>query len=192
VGVSAPGASCGEGPRAVRGRATHLVRRFAGSLWPGGPSRPEEAWAQAQLRPAELALWRAMSGPDRRHACAVARRVRTRLGDPPQGRASREVLAAALLHDVGKLEAGLGTAGRVVATLAELVAPRRVEAFAGRDGFAGRIGRYLAHDRLGADLLERAGSDPLVVAWARGHHRPRAASGVPAEIGDALKAADDD
>ena len=54
-----------------------------------------------------------MSGPDRRHAAAVARRVERALG--PRGHPP--VLAAALLHDVGKVESGLGTYGRVVATL---------------------------------------------------------------------------
>ena len=35
-----------------------------------------------------------------------------------------------------------------------------------------RIGLYLRHDRVGADLLSSAGSDPLTVAWAGEHHRP--------------------
>src|SRR3954467_4558474 len=39
-------------------------------------------------------------------------------------RADRPVLAAALLHDMGKTACGLGTFGRVVATLAGLVGSR--------------------------------------------------------------------
>ncbi|MGH9068686.1 MAG: hypothetical protein ACRD0J_14540, partial [Acidimicrobiales bacterium] len=58
-----------------RRRASHLVRRFGGSLWPGGPSPAVEAWVATLLSPGELALWRRMSGPDRRHAVAVAGRV---------------------------------------------------------------------------------------------------------------------
>ena len=95
----------------------HLVRRFVGSLRPGGPSAAEREWAEAQLLPGELDLWRRMSGPDRRHSAEVARRVERALGD----RATRPVLAAALLHDVGKLDAHLRTYGRVVATLAGAV-----------------------------------------------------------------------
>jgi hypothetical protein len=79
--------------------AGHLVRRFAGSLRPGGPGREAEAWVRSVLSDAEHALWRRMSGPDRRHAHAVARRVAAALGDD----ATPPVLAAALLHDVGRI-----------------------------------------------------------------------------------------
>jgi hypothetical protein len=115
-----------------------------------------------------------MSGPDRRHAVGVARAVPAPLA------------AAALLHDVGKVEAGLGTLARVPATLVGLVARERVV----RGN--GRIARYLRHDALGADLLAAAGADPLTVAWAREHHLPPARWTVPADAGAALKAADDD
>ena len=154
--------------------AAHLVRRFFGSLSPVGPSSDDETWVAGVLLPGELELWRRMAGPDRRHAVGVARRVGT---DAP-----RPVVAAALLHDVGKVEAGLGTFGRVVAT----VAGRRAVA---RDG---RFGRYLRHDAIGAELLRAAGSDPLTIAWAAEHHLPPSRWTVPAEVGAALKAADDD
>lgn len=170
-----------------RSVVAHLARRFATSLWPGGPSPADEARVAGVLSPAELALWRRLSGPDRRHSVAVA--LRTRSDDPA-------VLAAALLHDVGKLEAGLGTLGRVGATMAGLAAGGpagpRILAWAGRGGAVGRVGRYLAHDRLGADLLARAGSHPLAVAWAREHHLPPDRWSVPAALGARLKAADDD
>lgn len=136
-----------------------------------------------QLLPAELALWAAMPGPDRRHSAAVARRVEAALGRD----ASRPVLAAALLHDVGKTTGGLRTPGRVVATL--------VGAVRGRDraaGGDGRIARYLRHDEIGGALLAEAGSDPLTVAWATEHHRPRSTWTVPQPLADALKTADDD
>ncbi|MED6329025.1 MAG: hypothetical protein VX450_00855, partial [Actinomycetota bacterium] len=63
-------------PRLVfPGRPRHLARRFVGSLRPGGPSSTEEAWATGYLLAGEADLWRSMSGADRRHAVAVARRV---------------------------------------------------------------------------------------------------------------------
>ena len=132
------------------------------------------------LTRAELDLWRRMSGADRRHAVGVARRTAAALG--PDG-ATRPVLAAALLHDVGKVASGLRAPGRVVATLVGM---------RGSQARWPRVERYLAHDRIGADLLERAGSDPLTVAWAREHHRPPERWSVPAAAGGALKAADDD
>jgi hypothetical protein len=161
----------------------HLARRFVGSLRPGGPPAREVEWVRQQLLPGEWDLWSAMSGPDRRHSAAVARRVAGALGP----RATRPVLAAALLHDVGKGASGLRTGGRVVATVtAGLVGRERAAAW------DSAIGRYLRHDAIGAALLTQAGSDPLTVAWTREHHHPRATWSVPHAEADVLKAADDD
>jgi len=161
-------------------RWRHLVRRFAGSLRPGGPGPADERWVADHLDPGELALWDRMSGPDRRHAAQVARAVVDRLGPETP----RPVVAAALLHDVGKLDSGLRTPARVVATLAGMVA--------GRERIGGRMGRYLHHDELGARLLAAAGSDPLAVTWAREHHLPAARWTITPRVANALKAADDD
>jgi len=167
----------------------HLVSRFVGSLRPGGPPPADEAWVASVLQPAELALWRRMSGADRRHAVGVARRVDAALGEA----ASRPVLAAALLHDVGKVESGLGTYGRVVATVSAAVAGRATATQWQRGrGFTRRVGLYLNHPTIGGDLLAMAGSDPLTVAWAREHHLPPDRWSVPRPVADALKAADDD
>jgi hypothetical protein len=116
-----------------------------------------------------------MSDPDRRHAVDVAHRV----GDD----SPREVLAAALLHDVGMVECGLGTFARAAATLLGAVSRTR---------WSGRVDAYLRHDELGASLLADAGSDPLTVAWAREHHKPEDQWTVPQPLARALKDADDD
>ncbi|MCU1376362.1 MAG: hypothetical protein JWO68_3648 [Actinomycetia bacterium] len=158
----------------------HLVRRFFGSLRPGGPAAVDEAWARSHLLAGEQELWARMSGADRRHAAGVARRVVADLG----ATASRPVVAAALLHDSGKVASGLGTFARVGATL--------VGAAVGRDRPGGRVGRYLRHPQLGAALLAEAGSDPLTVAWAAEHHLPPVGWTLPPELARALSAADDD
>ena len=168
----------------------HLVRRFAGSLWPGGPSDDGESWVASILLPGERDLWRRMSGPDRRHAVGVAHRVETALG---REQATRAVLAAALLHDAGKVAAGLGTYGRVVATIAGAATKgRHALAWSQGRGFTRRVGLYLRHAPLGAELLARAGSDPLTISWAAEHHLPPERWTVPEHVGAALKAADDD
>jgi len=172
-------------------RPLHLARRFFGSLRPGGPSSADREWAEAQLLPGELELWQRMSGPDRRHSVGVARRVDRALGD----RASRPVLAAALLHDVGKLDAHLRTYGRVVATLAGGVVGHDesvIQRWTMTTGFTRRVGLYLMHAELGADLLGMAGSDPLTVAWAREHHLPADEWTVEPDLAQALHDADDD
>jgi hypothetical protein len=116
-----------------------------------------------------------MSAADRSHAVGVARRVVEVLGAD----ATREVVAAALLHDVGKVESGLGTFARVGATVWRRAPLPRVRA-------------YNDHAAIGGQLLAAAGSDPLTVAWAEDHHLPRNRWRVPGAVADALKAADDD
>ena len=103
------------------------------SLSPAAPDPDDVTWAGGFLAVGERALWERMSAPDRRHAIAVARRFVARRPD-----ATREEVAGALLHDVGKVEAGLGTFGRVAATI---VGPRTA-----------RFRRYHDHEALGSQL----------------------------------------
>lgn len=162
----------------------HLVRRFLGSLSPVPLQAEDEAWANAQLGAGERQLWQRMSRADQKHAVGVARVVADQVGAD-----ERAVLAAALLHDVGKVDADLGTLGRVAATL---VGRRTGARWRGAPGVRGRIGRYLHHDAIGAGLLADAGADPLTVAWAREHHRPETDWSVPVAVGRTLRDADDD
>jgi hypothetical protein len=161
------------------GSPIHLARRFFTSLRSTPPPGGDEAWALSNLLPGESVLWGQMSGADRRHAIGVGRSTSALLGDP-----TRAVLAAALLHDVGKIEARLGTVARAgVTALAVAVGPHRL---------TGRAALYLQHPSLGASLLTAAGSDPLTIAWTLEHHLAAAGWTVPRAVGDALKTADDD
>lgn len=172
------------------GSLRHLASRFLSALSPLGPSAADEAWALGWLSDGEQALWRRMSGPDRRHAVSVARSTIRLLGGPPQARA---VVAAALLHDVGKVESGLGTFSRVGVTLAAMGAGRqRLVEWSGAGGRWARVGSYLTHDQVGAALLAAAGSDQLTVTWAGEHHRGPDGWSVERRLADALKAADGD
>jgi len=87
---------------------------------------------------------------DQRHAAAVARRFLAR-----RPGATRAEVAGALLHDAGKVEAGLGPVGRVLATV---VGPRTA-----------RFRTYHDHEAIGARLAEAAGSNPVTVALIEGH-----------------------
>lgn len=167
----------------------HLARRFVGSLWPVEPRREDEAWARAHLSEREWALWRRLSRADRRHSLAVARRVERALG----GDATTPVIAAALLHDIGKLASGLGTWARVVATVVGgATGAQRARAWAEGAGPARRIGLYLRHAAIGAEMLADAGSDSLTVTWAREHHLPASRWTLPSHLARALADADDD
>jgi hypothetical protein len=109
-----------------------------------------------------------MPSQDRRHTIVVAHRFES----GRSGAATRAEMAGALLHDVGKVDAGLGTFGRVVAT----VMPRRWR--------RGRYERYHRHEAIGADWCRQAGSDPVTVALVAGE------GGAP-DVHAALRAADD-
>jgi predicted HD phosphohydrolase len=127
----------------------HLARRFVTSLSRTPPPSADCAWAVDHLLPAEAELWQQMMVQDRRHSILVARRFVQIAPD-----ASRAEVAAALLHDVGKLDSGLGTFARVVATI---VGPR-----------TDRFRRYHDHERIGADMLAAAGSDAVTVELVHG------------------------
>ena len=169
-------------------RLLHLVRRFFASLLPLGPTAVDDEWARTRLSESEQDLWTRMARVDRRHAARVARRVDAELGE----RATDTVLAAALLHDVGKTIPDLGTFGRVVATLSEMVAGEdTAHHWVETRGFTRRVGQYVLYPELGVDLLKLADSDELVIAWSREHHLAEGDWTVPIELGRVLQAADD-
>jgi len=176
------------------GTPGHLAGRFFASLRPGGPEPAGEAWARNWLTQAETEIWAGMSGPDRRHAVEVARRVATASGNGDGAGVARNLLAAALLHDAGKQRSALGVFGRTATTVAAILVGRdRIASWAkGRSGWPARAGRYVTHDELGEEMLRKAGSDPLVFGWASDHHRPVASWTVDPGFGQILKAADDD
>ncbi len=117
----------------------HLAARFFTSLPPTPPAVGDENWAQDHLLAGERSLWVQLSNQDRRHSALVARRF---VAARPQ--ATRAEIAGALLHDVGKIECGLGTFGRVVAT----IAGPRTRAFVA----------YHDHEAIGAAMAGEAGS----------------------------------
>ena len=139
----------------------HLARRWAGSLSRREPVAADTVWAESQLLDGERELWRRMSAADRRHAIAVARRFTS------AGVWTREEVAGALLHDVGKIVCRLGTFSRVVATV---VGPRTT-----------RFRQYHDHERIGAEMLGPSGSSQVTVDLVRGE----------GPAASALRAADD-
>jgi hypothetical protein len=175
-------------------RLPHLTRRFFGSLRPGPPRAAEVAWVTTVLEPGEYELWLRMANPDRRHSIAVARRVQAMLAGTPYADDTTWP-ATALLHDVGKIDAGLNTFQRVGATLAGAAAGHDMaEAWAAKRGITRRVGLYLRHPELGATRIRLADGRTEVAAWAEVHHQPErwASTGIPEPVITALHDADDD
>lgn len=128
----------------------HLIKRFFGSLSPSPLSDVDSAWVTEILSSREYRLWCTQMVVDQQHGCEIARRF---VAIRPQ--ASRDEIAGALLHDVGKIDAGLGTVARVVATVLPLPTPRFVA--------------YRHHQDRGAQMLKTIGSSEITVALVAGH-----------------------
>ena len=134
------------------------------NLVPSQVHEIERQWVHSILSQDEFDLWNNMMAQDRRHSVMVGRRfVRHRPS------ASKVEIAGALLHDVGKSAACLGTLARVVATL---VGPR-----------TSRFRQYHDHEQLGATMLRSVESDELTISMVEGS--------CGAELKEALRRADD-
>ncbi|MBK5287959.1 MAG: hypothetical protein JJE46_05765 [Acidimicrobiia bacterium] len=166
----------------------HYVRRFFTSLSRRPPTDADERWVESIVSSEELLLFRRLSNTDRRHLVHSARMVE-RLDpsiDPIWVR-------AAVLHDVGKYSAHLGVFGRVVATvLATVLGASRMDAWATRSGWRGRIGRYQRHGEIGAAEIRASHGPEEAAVWSElHHHRDQfATSALPAAALGILDAAD--
>lgn len=167
-------------------RVTHRVTQFFATLL--APFLPVAMpYAAAHLTPTLLALFRRMSRAEQRHGIALCRRLEA------QGWRDPDLLAAALLHDAGKIQAPPRLWERVFVVLAEHFLPERAAAW--RSGaarwqrpFAAR--RY--HAEWGANLAAEAGASPRAVALIRRHHdAPGGATPGADEALPALQAADE-
>ena len=160
----------------VRYRVGQVLRGFRPAL-----HAHEADEVRRLLSDGELQLFLPLDARDRRQAVDVMRWLLQRT-EP-----STDLLAAALLHDVGKR--GIRLRDRVAFVLLEAVSPRLVDRLgAERDARWRRALWTLRHHaRLGADLLAGAGTRPRVVALVADH---TGAAGDDAELGW-LIAADD-
>ena len=91
---------------------SHLTKRFWSSLKPKKLSEEDLYWVGSHLSENELLYWEKLSMADRHHSYQVAKQADSEIGEH-----EKEFIAAALLHDIGKLESGFGTFGRVFACL---------------------------------------------------------------------------
>jgi hypothetical protein len=140
--------------------------------------------------PAALSLFRTMSPADQQHSLRVCRRLKTR------GCSDLDMLAAALLHDVGKAEGRVPFWTRPAIVLGKKLAPQllaRLVAYPNIDGAPtfiastsrSTINKWNApltkwrlalsyawyHADIGADLALTAGLSERAVLYIRTHHR---------------------
>lgn len=135
----------------------HLAARFFDYLRAGRLTETDKQTVKSILTAAESRIFFEQSDKDQAHGFDAALVV------IDSGRSTDEKIRAALLHDVGKRNAGVGVLGRVTASvLIKLGLP-----------LTSRFKLYRDHGPAGAAELEAAGSPPLIVEFARAHHGSR-------------------
>lgn len=154
----------------------YRVRQF---WWALCARKPEGAQStlEALLSAEQLALFRRMSAADQRHSLDVYRSLLA------AGYTNRDLLVAALLHDVGKAEGQLHLWHRVAVVLLRKWWPTMLARLA-RDGAQGWRAGFVIHRRhpeLGAKLARAAGCSPLTVSLIRHHQDATAAPADPEE-----------
>lgn len=148
-----------------------------GQVWQQlGPREPLSAEERVEvagwLPERARELFDTMSVADQRHALRVCR------GLQEQGCRDGEMLAAALLHDVGKAEGRVPFWTRPTIVIGKRVAPgllARLTSYPvdeGRKGWRRSLSYAWHHAEVGADLAAAAGLSPRAVLYIRTHHQP--------------------
>lgn len=131
-------------------------------------SKEAEAEVQAVLSDEQMKLFLRQSPAGQQHGYRVMRRLLD------NERQDQELLAAALLHDVGKLHMKSKWWDRPVVVLAQAIYPRGVEEWGKRDGSGWRRPFVIKarHAEWGADYAAAAACTPLTVELIRRHQDP--------------------
>jgi putative nucleotidyltransferase with HDIG domain len=127
------------------------------------PTETDFGLARAWLEGDLLRLFEAQHPRDIVHTAATARWLLER------GHDDRELVQAALLHDIGK-----GRQRRrdrvAYVVLSEVRLVRRVASEGSRFELRRAVARSLSHSTTGAEMLRRAGAPPRVVELTARHH----------------------
>jgi hypothetical protein len=127
------------------------------------------------LPPSAFALFQTMSSADQRHSLRVCLRLQER------GCTERDLLAAALLHDVGKAQGRVPFWTRPVIVIGKRCAPRLLISLAlppdrcekrQLPGWRRSLSYAWWHADVGANLAAAAGLSEHAVLYIRTHHQP--------------------
>jgi hypothetical protein len=146
----------------------------------------EDAEVASFLPAAALGLFKTMPAADQRHSLRVCRGLQER------GCAEADMLAAALLHDVGKAEGRVPFWTRPAIVLGKRLAPgllRRQVTDPTRRPLADAYPRWQRalsyawyHAEVGAQLASAAGLSQRAVLYIRTHHQPHGPAALLHEV----------
>ena len=136
------------------------------------PLSAKERLEVARWLPASaLPLFNSMSAADQRHSLRVCQGLQAR------GCTDPDLLAAALLHDVGKAQGRVLFWTRPAIVLGKLCAPRLLSRLAtypraGLSRWRRSLGYAWWHAEIGAEMAAKAGLSERVALYIRTHHQP--------------------
>jgi len=165
-------------------RFVYRARQFWNAL-PGSRRQVETGALLPHLNPSQIVLFRRMQPSEQLHARQVLERLKA------AGQTNPDLLAAALLHDVGKILLPLSLSDRMVIVLGKRFFRQRVKRWsAGRpDQFSRPFVVAANHPDWGADLAAQAGASLRTVELIRRHQDPPPLNDA---LLAALQAADDE
>lgn len=165
-------------------RFSHRIHQFWNALpFTRAPLAAEDL--RPLLTPSLIDLFHRMQSFEQAHSHRVLERLRA------SGETNPHLLAAALLHDAGKVLHPLSIPDRVAAVLGAAILPRQARRWGERP--MNRLHRPFIvaaqHGAWGAALAEKAGASPITVDLIRRHHEIPSA-GDPLLL--ALRSADEE
>ncbi len=130
--------------------------------------KPNDSFAKAQLPPNAYELYLSMDKRDRDHACRVTEYL---LKEKPD--ASKSLVAAALLHDIGKAEGPYRSFERI---LVHLYMPKKLTKTPRYKGLKGMWQKRQHHAYYGAERLRTAGISEAIASIVEQHHNPQSSA----------------
>lgn len=144
----------------------HRVWQFLHALTARPLTRGEQRDVAEVLSPVQLALFRQMSTSDQRHSLKVVRTLTA------MGMTTRDLLVAALLHDIGKSRYHLHLWERVMVVVIRAFGPTTASRWGKEhaNGWRRPFVIYQQHSQWGADMAVAAGCSALTVELIQKHH----------------------
>jgi putative nucleotidyltransferase with HDIG domain len=143
---------------------TYRARQFWYALT-ATPDPEDLDQARRVLLPSQMALFTRLQASEQAHSLEVFRRLRER------NETNRDLLVAALLHDVGKSRHPIRLWERVAIVLGKVFFPKKVGVWGQGEPRGWRRPFVIAeqHAVWGAEMARRAGASPTTVALIQRH-----------------------